>query len=494
MPPIDSRQALAALLAARVGLVAMPCDDEARAVAMVRAAAISTRRPLFRWSVTDGLVRLDTPAETRRWSDADVVAMLRNVRDSRLMATYVLLDLHPYLGDPVVVRLLKDIATAPLPVRSTVVLVSPALDVPEDLDHLALRFPVAFPSAREREAIVDGVLGSWTVATGSAPTVDPQARALLVERLAGLSYGDATAVARSVVLDDGALGADDLPRAMAAKRDLLAGDGALSYEQEVVAPDDLAGMARLKAWLATRRPALDGSAPALRPPRGVLLLGVQGCGKSAAAKASAALLGVPLLRLDLAAVYDKYVGESERRLREALAAAEALAPCVVWIDEIEKGVATGGTDGDSGASRRLLGAFLTWLAERKAPVFVVATANDIAALPPELVRKGRFDEIFFVDLPDEPTRAAIVTIHARAHGLALTPGEAAGLAAATPQFSGAELEAAVVAATYGAYARGAPLAAGDVLAEVRATRPLATVLDGKVAALRAWAAPRTVPA
>ncbi len=492
MPPTDSRQALGALLSARVGLIALACDDEARAVAMVLAAASDTRRPLFRWSVTDGLTRLDLPPEPRQWYDSDVVAVLRNIRDSRLAATYVLLDLHPFLTDPVVVRLLKDIATAPLSERNTVVLVSPTLDVPDDLDHLAMHFPVAFPSREERTAIVDAVLGSWTTATGRPPMVDPRARELLVERLAGLTYGDATAVARSVVLDDGALVADDLPRAMAAKRDLLAGDGVLSYSPQVVAPDDLAGMARLKSWLATRRPALDGSAPGLRPPRGVLLLGVQGCGKSATAKASAALLGIPLLRLDLAAAYDKYVGESERRLRDALAAAEALQPCVVWVDEIEKGIAT--SDGDTGASRRLLGTFLTWLAEHDSRVFVVATANDISALPPELVRKGRFDEIFFVDLPDERTRAEILAIHARGQGLALSPDEAGALAAATPQFSGAELEAAVVAATYGAYARRAPLTAADVLAEVRATRPLATVMDGQVAALRAWAAPRTVPA
>ena len=491
MPPGDAR-ALSALLAGRVGLVVMACDDEPRALAMLRAAASSTRRPLFRWSVTDGLSRLDMPTAEHQWYDSDAVAVLRNIRDSRVPATYVLLDLHPFLSDPVVVRLLKDIAAAPMQVRSTIVLVSAHLDVPDELEHLALRFPVAFPSQDERQAIVDGVLGAWASATGVPPLVDPQARTLLVERLAGLTYGDAAAVARSVVVDDGALLADDLPRAMAAKRDLLAGDGVLSYEQDLVAPDELAGMQRFKAWLTTRRPALDGTADRLRPPRGVLLLGVQGCGKSAAAKASAVLLGVPLLRLDLAAVYDKYVGESERRLRESLAAAEALAPCVVWVDEVEKAIAT--SDGDTGASRRILGAFLTWLAEHRARVFVVATANDISALPAELVRKGRFDEIFFVDLPDEATRAAIVTIHARAHGLALSPADAAALAAASPSFSGAELEAAVVAATYGAYARGTALAAADVLAEVRATRPLATVMDDQVTALRAWAAPRTVPA
>ena len=372
MPPGDAR-ALSALLAGRVGLVVMACDDEPRALAMLRAAASSTRRPLFRWSVTDGLSRLDMPTAEHQWYDSDAVAVLRNIRDSRVPATYVLLDLHPFLSDPVVVRLLKDIAAAPMQVRSTIVLVSAHLDVPDELEHLALRFPVAFPTQDERQAIVDDVLGAWASATGVPPLVDPQARTLLVERLAGLTYGDAAAVARSVVVDDGALLADDLPRAMAAKRDLLAGDGVLSYEQDLVAPDELAGMLRFKAWLTARRPALDGTAASLRPPRGVLLLGVQGCGKSAAAKASAVLLGAPLLRLDLAAVYDKYVGESERRLRESLAAAEALAPCVVWVDEVEKAIAT--SDGDTGASRRILGAFLTWLAEHRARVFVVTFAR-----------------------------------------------------------------------------------------------------------------------
>jgi hypothetical protein len=492
VPAADSRQSLAALLTARVGVVAMACDDEERAVALVRVAAESTRRATFRWSVTDGMTRIDVQTEQRQWYDMEPTTVLRNIRDSRVPGIYVLLDMHPYLTDPVVVRLLKDVATAPVLSRSTIVLVSPHLDVPDDLDHLAMRFEVAFPTREERAAIVDDVLRSWTTATGAPPLVDPQARALLVERLAGLTFGDAQAVARSVVLDDGALVADDLPRATEAKRSLLAGNGVLTYEPAAVSPDDLAGMHRLKAWLAARRPALDGSAPVLRPPRGVLLLGVQGCGKSAAAKASATLLGAPLLRMDVAAIYDKYVGESERRLRESLAAAEALAPCVLWVDELEKAIATSGDDG--GASRRLLGSFLTWLAEHRAPVFVVATANDITALPPELVRKGRFDEIFFVDLPDEPTRAQILTIHSGANGLTLTAPEAAGLAAASPGFSGAELEAAVVAATYRAYGGRTPLTAGDVLDELRGTSPLALVMDAQVAALRAWAAPRTVPA
>jgi len=199
-----------------------------------------------------------------------------------------------------------------------------------------------------------------------------------------------------------------------------------------------------------------------------------------------------LLRLDCAALFDKYVGESERNLRETLASADVLAPCVLWIDEIEKGFAAG--DSDGGATRRVLGAFLTWLAEKSSRVFVVATANDISALPPELIRKGRFDEIFFVDLPNLSTRAEILRIHAAKRGIALDSTTLAMLAQECEGFSGAEIEQAIVAALYTAHARHAIPDARLLSAEIAATRPLAVVMAEAVAQLRAWAKDRTVPA
>ena len=251
-------------------------------------------------------------------------------------------------------------------------------------------------------------------------------------------------------------------------------------------------MGRVKEWLDIRRPAFDGSAPALDPPRGILLLGVQGCGKSLAAKVASKVLGVPLLRMDLAAVHDKYVGESERKLRESLAAAEVMSPCVVWIDEIEKGLAT--SDGDAGSSQRVLGTFLTWLAEREGRVFVVATANDISRLPPELIRKGRFDETFFVDLPSLEVRGQVFRIHAASRGITLADEAAHALAIATEGFSGAEIEQVVVSAAYAAHADGSPVTAQHQLREVSATRPLSVVMAEQVEALRQWARSRTVPA
>jgi SpoVK/Ycf46/Vps4 family AAA+-type ATPase len=216
------------------------------------------------------------------------------------------------------------------------------------------------------------------------------------------------------------------------------------------------------------------------------------CANGVAAPAAAGIYGVPLLRLDFAALYSKWHGESEKNLRESLTAAEALSPCVLWIDEIEKALADG--EGDSGTSRRVLGTFLTWLAEQRSRIFVVATANDISALPPELIRKGRLDEIFFVDLPDEAARAAILAIHARKRSVQLTPQEVLALAKRSAGFSGAELEQAIVATLYSSRASGQPVSAAAIAQELKTTKPLSVVMAEKLDALRAWAQERTVPA
>jgi len=496
MPRTDSRRDLAALVAGRTPLVVVETADEEYAVELVRSTVSGpgalVQRRLFRWSVTSGLERLDQDLGGAQTHNADPSTLLRSLFDAAPPTVYVLLDFHPYLDDPVTVRLLKELCQQFERSGRTLVLVSHALRLPPELAHLAASFVVDFPDADERRDIVQRVGQEWTQATGRLPLLDPQVTQRVVENLTGLSRSDVERLARTAVFDDGALDASDLPEVMRAKHALLARDGILEFELDTVPMSQVAGMTHLKRWLSLRRPAFDRSAPHLRPPKGVLLLGVQGCGKSMAAKAAAGMLGVPLLRMDLAAVHDKYVGESERRLRDAVATAEVMAPCVVWVDELEK--ALDASDGDGGASRRVLGTLLTWLQERDAPVFVVATANDVSRLPPELVRKGRFDEIFFVDLPDTATRAQIAAVHCASHGLALDADGAGRLASASEGCSGAEIEQAVVAATFVAYAQGAPLTVGHVEAELRATTPLSVVMAEKVGHLRAWAAPRTVPA
>ena len=279
------------------------------------------------------------------------------------------------------------------------------------------------------------------------------------------------------------------------KFELLNRSGHLHYEYDTARFNEVAGakrLKRLKRWIAQRREVfVTGKAPpGLDAPKGMLLLGVQGCGKSMLAKATAAGFGVPLLRLDFGTLYNKYHGETEGNLRQALTSAEQLAPCVLWIDEVEKGLASNGEDG--GVSRRVLGYLLTWMAERKAPVFIVATANQVHELPAELLRKGRFDEIFFVDLPTPDIRVELLRLHLGKRGLDTKAFALPALAAAADGFSGAEIEQTVVAGLYAAHAERKPLDTDLLMAEIRNTRPLSVLMAEQVQALRDWARGRTV--
>jgi ATP-dependent 26S proteasome regulatory subunit len=501
---------LEVLLRSRVPLIAVESRDESEVLkALTRACArvpagkpaatvtsplgSATGLPLFQWTVTDGLKRLDVDVGPPQRTVAEPIDILKHLRATTVAGAYALLDFHPYLHEPTLVRMLKDIAQDYGRCARTIVFISCELQIPHEIEHLSARCTLALPDRNERRQLVEDVARQWMHTNPQqAIKIDSHALALLVENMNGLTATDIQRLARKAIFDDGALQTSDVPSLMQAKYELLNHNGILRYEHDTARFADVGGLSKLKAWLEKRRDAFDGSAPQLDPPKGVLLLGVQGCGKSLAARASAGIFNVPLLRLDCAALFDKYVGESERNLRESLNTAELLAPCVLWIDEIEKGFAAGDTDG--GATRRVLGAFLTWLAEKSSRVFVVATANDIAALPPELIRKGRFDEIFFVDLPDLDTRAEILRIHAAKRGIELNPPTLTALAQACEGFAGAEIEQAVVAALYTAHAQKTAPGARLINAEIAATHSLETVMAEKVAALRAWANGRTVAA
>ncbi|HKE95533.1 MAG TPA: AAA family ATPase [Povalibacter sp.] len=496
--PPDTRTELANLLRSRIPLVLIETRDEQRAIALLSSLSVksvdASHLPVFQWTVTDGLRRLDIDLGGPQRHNCEPVEVLKSIRATDKPGVYVLLDFHPFLADPVHVRLLKDICQGYAQTARTLVLISYELTLPHELEHFAARFQLAFPDRAERQAIVEKVASEWARANGSRVRTDRKALELLIENLGGLSTGDTERLARTAIFDDGALQTNDLPVLMQAKYALLNRSGILSFEHDTARSSDLGGMVKLKDWLKQRRAAFDGSAPQLDAPKGLLLLGVQGCGKSVAARAAARIYGVPLLRLDFAALHNKYMGESERNLRDTLATADIMAPCVLWIDEIEKGTASGDGEGDSGTSRRILGTFLTWLAEKQTRVFVVATANDISALPPELIRKGRFDEIFFVDLPKLSVRAEILRIHAAKRSLALSDEQVAALAQSCEGFSGAEIEQAIVSALYAANSTGTAVGAAHVLNEMRATRPLSVVMGERIAQLRAWAAQRTVSA
>jgi hypothetical protein len=495
--PQDPRHELQTLLASRVALIVIESREEARVLALVQETSLKVRVGrgwgVFQWTVTEGLRRIDIDLGGPQRTLSDPEQILKHLKASPMPGIYVLLDFQPYLKEPVNVRLLKDIAQGYDQVARTVVLMGCELTLPEELEHFAARIHLSMPSANERHMIVARVVREWTAANPKMPVhLEPEALAKLIDNLTGLTASDAERLVRQAIADDGALTMSDIPGVMSAKYELLNRRGTLSYEPATAKFTDVGGMQNLRHWLANRKPAFDGSAPELDPPKGVLLLGVQGCGKSLAARAAAGIFAVPLVRLDFGALYTKWQGEAEKNLRESLQAAEALSPCVLWVDEIEKALAAG--DGDSGVSRRVLGTFLTWLAEQRSRIFVVATANDIATLPPELIRKGRFDEIFFVDLPDQTARAEILAIHARKRGIVLTAPELAALASRSEGFSGSEIEQAIVAALYSAHAMGKPISPALILHEIQTARPLAIVMKEKVAALRAWAVGRTVSA
>ena len=320
--------------------------------------------------------------------------------------------------------------------------------------------------------------------------------AVLLSHLRGLTFFEIKKIITQAVIEDGRLDRDDIEAVLDAKKKVIQRSGVLDYYPAEETLQDVAGLEALKSWLRKRKAAFVDPDRAkkfgLSPPRGLLLLGVQGCGKSLCAKAVASEWGQPLIRLDPSNLYNKFYGESERNLRRAIRTAENMAPVVLWIDEIEKAFASGGND--SGTSQRIFGTFLTWLNDKKESVFVIATANDISKLPPELLRKGRFDEIFFVDLPDARTRRAIFEVHLSRRGRAADRFDLPALAEATEGFSGAEIEQVVVSALYTAFSDGGDLDTDALLREAGATRPLSVTMAEKIDALRDWARDRAVPA
>ncbi|MGQ7815971.1 AAA family ATPase [Metapseudomonas furukawaii] len=485
---------LGLVLDSRVKLILIESWDERRVLETLTSLAVKRGLGLFTWAVSEGLQRLGFGGDGLGEGDSrDPELALRLIKGDPQPNLYVMCDLHPFLGDnPKVVRLLKEVAMAEGNHKPTLVLVSHALKLPPEVQRFAARFDLALPGEDELLSIVREEASRWSERNrGARVRTDNRTLQQVVKNLRGMSHGEARALARNVICDDGAITQEDLPELNKAKFQLLDLEGVLSFEYETARFAEVGGLANLKRWLAERQSALLDDKGRDRP-RGVLLVGVQGGGKSLAAKAVAGLWGLPLLRLDFACLYNKFFGETERNLREALKLAEQMAPCVLWMDEVEKGLASG--DHDGGVSQRVLGTLLTWMAERKAPVFLVATANAIDRLPPELLRKGRFDELFFVDLPQAEVRAEIFRIHLARRELDPAQFDLHQLAAASDGFAGAEIEQAVVGALYAAQARQCPVDQALLLAELKGTAPLSVLMAERLVELRTWAEGRCVKA
>ncbi|MCG3127800.1 MAG: ATP-dependent zinc metalloprotease FtsH [Phycisphaerae bacterium] len=471
--------------------------EEDEAVGLVRFAALELSRPLWIWShsggVQEGLLAESPPLPNTE----DPVAGLNALGAREERSICVALDLAAHLRQERPLRAFRNLLRQAPKRGVQLVLIDHSDDVPAVVRAYVTPFELALPDESALEELLRETLRQ---ANRQQPlTVDITRSGLraIVRNLRGLTRRQAAQVIGDCVAEDRRFDEADIGNVLLLKRRAMESGGLLEHVQTPATLDDIGGMRRLKTWLQHRRLALGDRARTvgLSAARGVLMLGVQGAGKSLCAKAIATAWQQPLLRLDVGALYDKYVGESERRLRDALRQAEGMSPIVLWIDEIEKAFASAAARStDGGLSQRMFGTLLTWMQEHEAEVFLVATANDIEALPPELLRKGRFDEIFFVDLPAPAVRREILAIHLRRRGHDPAAFDLDALVAASDGFSGAEIEAAISAAMHEAFAADVPLSSTHLLAAVRQSPPLAVTMAERVAALRAWAVGRCVPA
>ncbi|MCZ6683375.1 MAG: AAA family ATPase [Planctomycetota bacterium] len=485
------------LIRSRHPIISIETSDEERALALVSRVAADMERLMFEWSVTTGLLRRRPSAGGPIANTESAKHALAFVHDSTLEAVYVFKDLSPHLKDATELRRLKDIHSVLTTRRATLCLVETSGALPDAVRRLTVPFDVKWPSADELKAVVRETLKEVRTLNRTEVKLSRFQTERLIQTLQGLTRREAAQVVATALHDDYALNVDDLPRIADAKRKLLVRHGVLEPITIDVTTDEIGGLNRLKRWLKERSDGFTERAKefGLTPPRGFLLLGVQGCGKSLCAKIVAGFWGLPLLRLDPGVLYQKFVGETEARLRRALSQVEAMSPAVLWIDEIEKAFASA-TDGsaDGGLSQRMFGSLLSWMQDHRQPVFIVATANDITRLPPELLRKGRFDEVFFVDLPDDGAREKIFAIHLRRRERDPAKFDLKRLAAASDGFSGAEIEQAIISALYGAFADKCDIDTDRLARELENTRPLSVLMKEKLAALRSWAHERCVPA
>jgi ATP-dependent 26S proteasome regulatory subunit len=476
-------------------IITVETTEEERLEGLLRSIAVELAVPLYRWSVTTGLAKLSGAPLYGTDQPEQALANIAIIEED---AIFLLRDFARYCDNDRISRRLRDLVDKFRTARRSIVIAAASIELPPELKGESVPFQLGLPDANELSFSVNQVLIETSRDHRVLMTLDAPAIAQLAQNLVGLTKDEATRTLRKCLLVSGTADAALLDAVLDAKRAALQADGVLEPVRRDTTFLDVAGLKHLREWVDKRCSALtpEGQRFGLVPPKGVLITGVQGCGKSMAARAIAGEWGIELVRLDAGSLYDKYIGESEKRLHKALELAQKLAPVVMWIDEIEKAFASAGSggDADAGLSQRLLATLLTWMQDHQSNVFLAATSNNISGLPPEMLRKGRFDEIFFVDLPDADVRAALFAIHLKKRGRDSATFDLQKLAAATDGFSGAEIEQAIAAGLYTAFNEKQQLSTEILLAEVHNTQPLSVTRVEDIQAIRAWAKSRAVPA
>jgi hypothetical protein len=499
-PPAPPRfvQEIDTLVRARYPLLWLVTWEEQRIDAILEGIAASHGKTLLTWTITKGLRRTGgarTAAPEGAREPAEALAAIEKLSDPSLV---VLKDFHPYLSDPAVVRGMRDLAHALKSTYTTVIVLSPTLAIPPELEKEISVVDVPLPTFRDLLQLLKEIVGVVRQNDRAKVDLSKEDAEQLIKAALGLTLSEAENAFAKAIANDGRLWRDDIALVLEEKRQVIRKSGLLEYHPADEKLANVGGLALLKSWLERRGAAFGEAARrfGLPEPKGLLLLGVQGCGKSLTAKAIAATWALPLLRLDLGRIFSGLIGSSEENLRRAIRVAESVAPVVLWVDEIEKALSGSQSSGftDGGVSARIFGALLTWLQEKTAPVFVVATANRIEQLPPELLRKGRFDEIFFIDLPALAERRDILAIHLAKRGRDPAGFDLETLARRAEGFSGAEIEQAIVSGLYDAFAEGRELEQRHVERAVVESLPLSVTMHEDIARVREWARTRTRPA
>jgi ATP-dependent 26S proteasome regulatory subunit len=489
------QEELSILIQAQYPLIYLVTAEEDRAEKEIATIAQMRQQPrkLYVWTLTHGMVEYGQVRTTQHNTISPEAAIEWTTRQKD-PAIFVFKDLHPFKDSAAVTRWLRDAIASFQGTQKVIILMSPIQQVPIELEKEVVVLDFALPDLPALDRVLTQQLDQARQNRLTAP-----GREKLLKASLGLTKDEAEKVYRKAYVKRGKITEDEVDIVLSEKKQLIRRNGILEFIEEDETIDSVGGLDELKGWLVQRSGAFTERARAygLPQPKGMLILGVPGCGKSLIAKTTSRLWGLPLLRLDMGRVYDgSMVGRSEANLRGALKTAESISPAILFIDELDKAFAgtTGSADSDGGTSSRIFGSFLTWMQEKTSPIFVMATANRVEKLPGEFLRKGRFDEIFFVDLPTQSEREAVFKIHLSKRKRDLERFDLLQLSKVADGFSGAEIEQALIAAMYDAFAQDREFTQLDIIAAIKATLPLSRTMTEQVTALRDWARQRARPA
>ncbi len=481
------------LINAKYPLIYIISWEEERVEALLKIIAEELGKKLYIWSCTKGICELDS--KDRNLNTLDPYTAIVNFLDSKENAIYVFKDLHVLFKNEPSIRLIKDAAREVVNSKKNFIILSPVLELPQELSKHVVIFDFPLPDYKDLEVLLNGIIETAkNNKTFKIKINNDYEKELLIKAALGLTLTEAENVFSRAIVDNNELSIDDIDIIIKEKQQLIRKSGILEYLEVKEELSSVGGLDVLKEWIKKRGRAFTQEARnfGLPEPKGILLLGVQGCGKSLSAKVIASAWKLPILRLDVGAIFSKWIGESESNIRKTITMAESIAPVILWIDEIEKAFAGVTESSDSGTSSRVFGTMLTWLQEKTKPVFVIATSNDVSKLPPELIRKGRFDEIFFVDLPNEREREEIFKIHLLKRKKNIDNFNLKELAKQTNGFSGAEIEQVVISALYDAFDEHRDLIQEDLIKNINNTIPLSVTAKEKIEWLKNWAKARAI--